>query len=192
MAKPLVAIIMGSDSDFAIMQDALSVLDSFSIPYTVTIASAHRCLNRTVSFAKNAEKRGIKVIIAGAGWAAHLAGVIAAETTLPVLGVPIDSSPLHGFDALLSMVQMPGGVPVATMSVGKAGAKNAAICAAEILALHDPTLQKKLKLYKKKLYRDVVAKDNILAKKMKRGEQVTNTLESKNVVRRQKGGSKQN
>ncbi len=112
MNNPLVAVVMGSDSDLPVMNEAVNVLDSFGIPYEITISSAHRSPERTSGFSKNARSRGIKVIIAGAGWAAHLAGVIASETTLPVLGVPIDSSPLNGLDALLATVQMPGGVPV--------------------------------------------------------------------------------
>ena len=126
MKKPLVGIVMGSDSDLPVMDEALKVLDFFSIDYEVTISSAHRTPERTSEFSKNARTRGFDVIIAGAGWAAHLAGVIASETILPVIGVPIDSSPLNGFDALLSTVQMPGGIPVATMCIGKAGAKNLA------------------------------------------------------------------
>lgn len=166
MKKPLVAIVMGSDSDLPVMKDALQTLDSFDIPYEVTIASAHRTPQRTASFSRAAKKRGIEVIIAGAGWAAHLAGVIASETTLPVLGVPIDSSPLSGLDALLSMVQMPSGVPVATMTIGKAGAKNAAVFAAQILALKYPAIQKKLTVYKKKLAHDVTKKSDALTKKL--------------------------
>jgi len=170
MKKPLVAIVMGSDSDMQVMQEASHMLDRFGIPYSVTVTSAHRCPQRTASFARNAKKDGIQVIIAGAGWAAHLAGVIAAETTLPVLGVPIDSSPLHGLDALLSMVQMPGGVPVATMTVGRAGAKNAAVFAAEILALKDPSLQRKLAAYKRDLAREVEKKDKALKAKRSTGK----------------------
>lgn len=135
---------MGSDSDLPVMEEAVKVLKGFSIPYEVTVSSAHRTPARTSRYAKTAEKRGIKVIIAGAGSAAHLAGFIAAETTLPVIGVPIDSSPLNGLDALLSTVQMPGGVPVATMAIGRAGAKNAAIFAAEVLSLSDPALRSAL------------------------------------------------
>ncbi|MFQ5465598.1 MAG: 5-(carboxyamino)imidazole ribonucleotide mutase [Thermodesulfobacteriota bacterium] len=144
MAKPVVGIVMGSDSDLPVMEEAVKVLKGFSIPYEVTVSSAHRTPARTSRYAKTAEKRGIKVIIAGAGSAAHLAGFIAAETTLPVIGVPIDSSPLNGLDALLSTVQMPGGVPVATMAIGRAGAKNAAIFAAEVLSLSDPALRSAL------------------------------------------------
>ncbi len=141
MAKPLVGILMGSDSDLPVMGEAVNILKDFGVPYEVTVSSAHRTPARTSRYAKTAEKRGIKVIIAGAGAAAHLAGFIAAETTLPVLGVPIDSSPLNGLDSLLSTVQMPGGVPVASMAIGKAGAKNAGIFALEILALSDAKLR---------------------------------------------------
>ena len=166
MHKPLVGIIMGSDSDLPLMQEALKILDAFAIAYEVHIASAHRTPARTSQFSKTARDRGIEVIIAGAGWAAHLAGVIAAETTLPVIGVPIDSSSLKGLDALLSMVQMPGGIPVATMTIGKAGAKNAALFATQILALKYPELQQKLSGYKKKMAADVETKDEALQEKL--------------------------
>ncbi|MBI5560363.1 MAG: 5-(carboxyamino)imidazole ribonucleotide mutase [Deltaproteobacteria bacterium] len=148
MAKPLVLIVMGSDSDLAVMEEAEKALRVFDIPYEITISSAHRTPERTSLYAKNAEKRGIKVIIAGAGAAAHLAGFMAAAATLPVIGVPIDSGALNGLDSLLSTVQMPGGVPVATMALGKQGAKNAGILAAEILALSDKGLAGKLKEYR--------------------------------------------
>lgn len=158
MPKPLVGILMGSDSDLPIMEEAVKVLKEFGIPYEITISSAHRSPKRTSEYARSAADRGIKVIIAGAGSAAHLAGFIAAETTLPVIGVPIDSSPLKGMDALLSTVQMPGGVPVAAMAIGKAGAKNAGIFAAQIIAVSDKKLQNKLKDFKAKQARDVEAK----------------------------------
>jgi 5-(carboxyamino)imidazole ribonucleotide mutase len=166
MQKPLVGIIMGSDSDLPLMQEALKILDAFGIAYEVHISSAHRTPERTSRFAKTARDRGIEVIIAGAGWAAHLAGVIAAETTLPVIGVPIDSSSLKGLDALLSMVQMPGGIPVATMTIGKAGAKNAALFASQILALKYPELQQMLLDYKQKMAAEVEAKDAALQKQL--------------------------
>ncbi len=156
--KPLVGIVMGSDSDLSVMEEAVHVLKKFNIPYEITVSSAHRTPRRTSLYAQNAEKRGIKIIIAGAGSAAHLAGFIAAETTLPVIGVPIESSPLKGLDALLSTVQMPGGVPVASMAIGKAGAKNAGIFAAEILSLSDPKLASALKNYKKEIERQVLEK----------------------------------
>lgn len=150
MSKPLVGILMGSDSDLPIMEEAVKVLKEFEIPYEITVSSAHRSPKRTSEYARGAADRGIKVIIAGAGSAAHLAGFIAAETILPVIGVPIDSSSLKGMDALLSTVQMPGGVPVAAMAIGKAGAKNAGIFAAQILATADKGLHEKLKAYKEK------------------------------------------
>lgn len=158
MAKPFVGILMGSDSDLPIMEETAKILKEFSIPYEMTISSAHRSPKKTSEYAKSAAEKGIKVIIAGAGSAAHLAGFIAAETILPVIGVPIDSSPLKGMDALLSTVQMPGGVPVAAMAIGKAGAKNAGILAVQILALADKKLQAKLKTYKAKQAKDVEEK----------------------------------
>jgi phosphoribosylaminoimidazole carboxylase PurE protein len=146
--KPLIGIIMGSDSDLPTMQEAVKVLKQFEIPYEIGVYSAHRSPHRTNEYVRSARDRGLKLIIAGAGSSAHLAGVTAAETTLPVIGVPIDSSPLSGFDALLSTVQMPPGVPVATMGVGKSGATNAAIFAIEVLALGDDRLAGKLAEYK--------------------------------------------
>ena len=142
---------MGSDSDLEIMSETAAVLKEFGIPFEMTIASAHRSPKRAARFASSALKRGIKVIIAGAGHAAHLAGAMAAHTRLPVIGVPIDSSALQGFDALLSTAQMPPGVPVATMAIGKPGARNAGILAVQILALADPGIGKKLEKYKQKM-----------------------------------------
>lgn len=162
--KPLVGIVMGSDSDLAVMEEAGKVLDSFGIGYEITIASAHRSPDKTREYIHSAEKNGIKIIIAGAGWAAHLAGVIAAETTMPVIGVPIDSSPLLGLDSILSILQMPSGIPVAAMALGKGGAKNAAILAVQILAVSDESLQKKLRAYKKKLADEVEEKDKKIKK----------------------------
>lgn len=158
MAKPFVGILMGSDSDLPVMKEAADVLKGFGIPFEVTISSAHRSPKRTSEYAKSAASRGIRVIIAGAGSAAHLAGFIAAETAVPVIGVPIDSSSLKGMDALLSTVQMPAGVPVATMAIGKAGAKNAGIFAAQIIAVGNKRLQAKLKAFKEKLASDVEEK----------------------------------
>ncbi|MBF0211859.1 MAG: phosphoribosylamine--glycine ligase [Desulfamplus sp.] len=146
---PRVGVIMGSDSDLPIMEEALKILKKFDIPYEVTVASAHRTPARAEEFAKSARKKGMGVIIAGAGHAAHLAGVLAAHTTLPVLGVPIDSSALQGLDSLLSTVQMPPGVPVATVAIGKPGAINAGVLAAQILAVSDSELAAKLDKYKK-------------------------------------------
>ena len=155
MTKPLVGIVMGSVSDRSIMEEAGGILKRFEVPYEMTVASAHRSPERAKEFARSAHKRGLKVIIAGAGGAAHLAGSIAAETVLPVIGVPIDSSPLQGMDALLATVQMPGGVPVATMAVGKAGARNAGLLAIQILAFQQPELHKKFLEYKEEMARQV-------------------------------------
>ena len=160
--QPLVSIVMGSDSDLEVMREAAKALDDFGIPYEMDITSAHRSPARTSEFARQAAGRGIKVIIAGAGGAAHLAGVIAAETTLPVIGVPMPSSSLQGLDALLATVQMPAGIPVATLAIGKAGATNAGILAAQILALSDPALAKKMAAHKEKLARGVEEKSNRL------------------------------
>jgi len=157
-SKPRIEIVMGSDSDLEIMKEAVDVLKRFGIPYDMTVASAHRSPQRAVALASSAYKRGIKVIIAGAGHAAHLAGVLAAHTHLPVIGVPIDSSCLQGMDALLSTVQMPPGVPVATVSIGKAGARNAGILAAQILAVSDAELVQKLEDFKKELAEQVEQK----------------------------------
>jgi phosphoribosylaminoimidazole carboxylase PurE protein len=154
----LIGIIMGSDSDLPTMQEAVRVFRQFEIPFEIGVYSAHRSPHRTVEYVKTARDRGLKMIIAGAGASAHLAGVTAAETTLPVIGVPIDSSPLSGFDALLSTVQMPPGVPVATMGVGKSGAANAAIFAVQILALNDAGLTRKLAEYKEQLEKSVAEK----------------------------------
>ncbi len=165
--KTLVGVVMGSDSDLPIMDEALKALDSFGIPYEVTISSAHRSPQRTSRYAKTAVERGIEVIIVGAGGAAHLAGVIAAETPLPVIGIPIDSSPLKGLDSLLSTVQMPGGIPVATMSIGRSGARNAAILAAQILSLKYPDIRQKIVSFKKGLEQQVDSKAKELEKKFK-------------------------
>jgi len=162
LQKPRVGIIMGSKSDLEIMRESSLMLDSFKIPYEMTILSAHRTPDETAAYAASAEKRGIGVIIAGAGGAAHLAGVVAAHSLLPVIGVPIDSSPLNGLDALLATVQMPGGIPVATVAIGKAGAKNAAILAAQILATGDKTLKTKLRRYRTKLSKAVLDSANDL------------------------------
>jgi phosphoribosylaminoimidazole carboxylase PurE protein len=149
--KPQVLIIMGSDSDYAVMEGAEEILKKLKVPYETTIASAHRTPARAIKLALEAEGKGIEVIIAGAGMAAHLAGVIAAHTLIPVIGVPIDSSPLNGLDSLLSTVQMPAGVPVAAMAIGKAGAKNAAILSAQIVAKKDLKLAQRLKDYRQNL-----------------------------------------
>jgi len=165
--KAKVLIIMGSDSDLPVMENTSKTLEEFNIPYHMTVSSAHRTPERTLKLVKNAEKDGVEVIIAGAGAAAHLAGVIASHTTLPVIGVPIDSSPLEGLDALYSTVQMPPGIPVATMAVGRAGAKNAGIFAAQILGLKDTGISSALKEYKKKMAKDVEEKAKMVEKKSK-------------------------
>ncbi|MEE9259074.1 MAG: 5-(carboxyamino)imidazole ribonucleotide mutase [Nitrospinaceae bacterium] len=161
-AKPRVGIMMGSDSDYSVMSEASKILDQFGVAHEVLVTSAHRTPARTKKYVDQSRKRGIQVLIAGAGAAAHLAGVVAAETTLPVIGVPIGSSPLQGFDSLLSTAQMPGGVSVATMAIGKAGAKNAGIMAVQILALNDAKLTKKLDQYKKDMAKQVEAKNRKL------------------------------
>jgi len=143
-SPPLVAVIMGSRSDWETMRHASETLDQFGIPHECQVVSAHRTPQRMFQYAGQAEERGLKVIIAGAGGAAHLPGMVASETNLPVIGVPMQSRALQGLDSLLSIVQMPGGVPVATMAIGVAGAKNAAILAARILALGDPLLAQRL------------------------------------------------
>lgn len=160
---PLVGLVMGSDSDLAVMEPAIGIFKKFGIPFSMSVASAHRSPEKATAFAQGAAGRGMKVIIAGAGHAAHLAGVIAAHTTLPVIGVPIDSSALKGLDALLSTVQMPPGIPVATMALGKPGAKNAAILAAQILALADSSLAQRLLDFKQEMAREVEAKDKALS-----------------------------
>ncbi len=151
MKKPVVGIIMGSKSDLPTMNEAVGILEEFGIGYELRILSAHRTPEATHFYAQEAESRGIKVIIAGAGGAAHLAGIIAAYTPLPVIGVPIETKYLKGIDSLFSTVQMPAGVPVATMAIGKSGAKNAAILCAQILALSNEKVQRRLKSYKRKL-----------------------------------------
>jgi 5-(carboxyamino)imidazole ribonucleotide mutase len=160
--KPLVSIVMGSDSDLEIMNDCAKSLDGFGIPYEIDVTSAHRAPRKTAKFANEAAGRGIKVIIAAAGGAAHLAGVIAAESTLPVIGVPIPSTSLQGMDSLLATVQMPAGIPVATVAIGKAGATNAAILAAQILALSDVEMAKKMTMHKEKLAAGVEEKSRKL------------------------------
>jgi 5-(carboxyamino)imidazole ribonucleotide mutase len=158
----LVSVVIGSDSDLPVMKEAASILEEFDIPHEVYLTSAHRSPERTLSFAKKAAERGIKIIIVGAGAAAHLAGVIASNTHLPVIGVPIDSSSLNGLDALFSTLQMPGGVPVATMAIGKSGAKNAALLAARVLALEDNDLREKLDAYVKAMAQAIEEKQKTL------------------------------
>jgi 5-(carboxyamino)imidazole ribonucleotide mutase len=159
---PKVLIMMGSDSDLEVMQEAADILAKFGVPYEVRISSAHRSPVRTMSLASEAAGRGIRIIIAGAGMAAHLAGVIAAKTTLPVIGVPMPGGALNGVDALFSTVQMPAGIPVATMAIGKAGAKNAGIFAVQVLALTDARLDAALGVYRSEMDQEVEAKDAAL------------------------------
>lgn len=154
----LVGVVMGSESDLTIMKESMEVLKSFGLPYEAYLTSAHRSPERTAAYARGAEERGLKAIIVGAGAAAHLAGVIASHTLLPVIGVPIDATSLSGLDALLSTVQMPGGIPVATMAIGKAGARNAALMAVRILALESRTLHNRLMAYVEQMAKDVEAK----------------------------------
>jgi phosphoribosylamine--glycine ligase len=163
--RPQVLIVMGSEYDMPIMEEAGKILKELGIAYTMTVASAHRTPERTMQLANKAEKEGIEVIIAGAGMAAHLAGVVASHTTLPVIGVPIDSSSLNGLDALLSTVQMPPGVPVGAMAIGKAGAKNAAIFSAQIIGRKDPKVARRLKEYKKKMSEKVEKRAKELRRK---------------------------
>ncbi len=162
MNEPLVSIVMGSDSDLEIMREAAKALEGFGIAYEIDVTSAHRSPDRTAEYARGAAKRGVRVIIAGAGGAAHLAGVIAAHTTLPVIGVPIPSTSLNGLDSLLATVQMPAGIPVATVAIGKPGATNAGILAAQILGLSDRDIAKKLDDHKKKLASGVEEKSKKL------------------------------
>lgn len=150
MSKPLVAIIMGSDSDWPVMKNAAQMLADFGVPYEAKVVSAHRTPDLMFAFAENAANQGYQVIIAGAGGAAHLPGMVAAKTTLPVLGVPVPSKHLQGQDSLLSIVQMPKGIPVATFAIGDAGAANAGLFAVSILANHDATLAGKLAQFRAK------------------------------------------
>lgn len=153
MAHPVVGIVMGSESDREVMGEAEKLLDRFGIGYETVVSSAHRNPQKTRDYAQSAKDRGLKVIIAGAGMAAHLAGVIASETDLPVVGVPLEGSALNGLDALYSMVQMPAGVPVGTMAIGRAGAKNAAVFAAQVLALSDEEVARQLRQFKEEMAR---------------------------------------
>jgi 5-(carboxyamino)imidazole ribonucleotide mutase len=167
MANPLVGVVMGSDSDWSVMSDAAQSLKEFGIEYEVEVLSAHRTPEKMIEWGKAAASRGIKVIIAGAGGAAHLPGMLASVTTLPVIGVPVSLSKLDGMDSLLSIVQMPGGIPVATVSIG--GAKNAGILAARILGTNDPALEKKLIEYGKSLASLVAEKNDQLKAEIARG-----------------------
>lgn len=167
MSTPLVSIVMGSDSDLEIMREAGKALEPFGISYEMDVTSAHRSPHRTADYAEKAASRGVRVIIAGAGGAAHLAGVIAAHTTLPVIGVPIPSTSLNGMDSLLATVQMPAGIPVATVAIGKPGATNAGILAAQILALSDAGIAKKMEAHKEKLASGVEEKSKKMQNSLK-------------------------
>src|SRR5437667_7634302 len=167
MSKPAVSIVMGSDSDLEIMREAGKALEGFGIAYEIDVTSAHRSPDRTAEFARRAAGRGIRIVIAGAGGAAHLAGVIAAHTTLPVIGVPIPSTSLNGMDSLLATVQMPAGIPVATVAIGKPGATNAGILAAQIIALGDSSVAKRLQGHKEMLANSVEEKSRKLRRSLK-------------------------
>jgi len=153
--KPLVGIIVGSDSDLPLVQETINLLEGFEIPYEITIGSAHRTPEKVTEFVSNAVENGIKVIIAAAGSAAHLPGVVASKTILPVIGIPVDSGPLNGVDALYSIVQMPAGIPVASMAIGRAGARNAGIFAAQILAITNKKIAQSLMEFRQKMAEDV-------------------------------------
>lgn len=168
-AQPKVGILMGSNSDLEVMREAEKRLDQFGIPYETRILSAHRTPDKAADYARTAEQRGLEVIIAGAGAAAHLAGAIAANTTLPVIGVPIDSSSLKGVDALLATVQMPAGIPVATMAIGKPGAANAGILAAQIIARKDAKVSTKLAEFKREMAAGVEERDRKLQSEKRHG-----------------------
>ena len=160
--KVVVAVIMGSDSDLPVMKEAVAQLKELGIPYEVKILSAHRSPEETLKYARGAKKKGLKVIIAGAGGAAHLAGVVASHTTIPVIGVPLENSPLKGIDALCATVQMPSGVPVATMAMGRSGARNAGILAGEILALSNKRIDQKLVQLRKEMALKIKKKNKSL------------------------------
>jgi phosphoribosylaminoimidazole carboxylase PurE protein len=166
--SPAVAVVMGSDSDWPVMAETAKLLAQFDVDFSVDVMSAHRTPNRAQAWASTAAERGVKVIVAAAGGAAHLAGVVAAHTTLPVIGVPLTGWALDGLDALLSTVQMPGGVPVATVAIGKAGARNAAILAVEILALADESLGKKLEAYRDEMGEAVRKKSEQVAEEARK------------------------
>lgn len=156
MSNAQVAILMGSRNDAEVMKAAAKILDEFGIGYEMRVLSAHRTPNETREYVEHAESRGIEVLIAGAGFAAHLAGALAAHTVLPVIGVPIDSSPLAGVDALYATVQMPSGIPVATMTIGRSGAKNAGLFAVQILSRKNPVLVDRLRDYRERMRQDIL------------------------------------
>ena len=159
MQQPLVAVIMGSKSDWDTMRHAVEMLDRFGVPHEAKIVSAHRTPQWMVEYASSAVERGFEIIIAGAGGAAHLPGMTAANTLLPVLGVPVESKALSGMDSLLSIVQMPGGIPVGTLAIGKSGAQNAALLAVAMLANHDPVLRDKLREFREEQAKKVRSED---------------------------------
>jgi len=165
-AHPTVLVLMGSDSDWEVMSESRKALDEMGIECEVHVSSAHRTPERTGKLAREAAGRGIQVVICGAGAAAHLAGVVAAETELPVLGVPLAASDLKGLDALLATAQMPGGVPVGTLAIGKAGARNAGLLAARIIARADPVVAEKVRAQRKRMADEVLVKDAALQKKL--------------------------
>jgi len=165
--QPLVTILMGSDSDFDIMQETARILHRFHVPFELMVSSAHRTPERTAEIARTARDRGIQAIICGAGAAAHLAGVVASETTLPVIAVPIDATSLRGLDALLSSVQMPGGIPVATMAIGKAGARNAGLFVVEMLSTRNPDLADALDRYRADFRATVEKKSEAVQEKLR-------------------------
>lgn len=169
-AHPRVGIVMGSDSDWPIMSEAGSVLSHLGIAWEATVASAHRTPARARAWAEAAQRKGYAAIIVGAGAAAHLGGVIAAEVNIPVIGVPIDATPLNGLDALLSIVQMPGGIPVACMAVGKAGARNAGVFAAQIIATADRQVADRLARYRAEMVAEVERKAQALEARIAKGE----------------------
>lgn len=162
MSQPKVAVIMGSTSDWKTMKKACQVLDELDVAYEAKVVSAHRTPDEMFGFAESAEEKGFEVIIAGAGGAAHLPGMVAAKTVLPVIGVPVRSSSLNGLDSLLSIVQMPAGVPVATVAIGEAGAANAGLLAAEILAINDTKLRKRLKKRREEIRKTVLESSDLL------------------------------
>ena len=157
MTAPKVGILMGSKSDLGVMEGAAKTLEQFEVPFDMKVRSAHRTPQETAEYVRSAESRGIQVLIAGAGFAAHLAGALAAHSSLPIIAIPLDSSPLQGLDSLLASVQMPQGVPVACMTIGKAGAVNAALFAIQILSLSDPDLAEKFREYRKQMQEKTLA-----------------------------------
>ncbi|APG23844.1 MAG: 5-(carboxyamino)imidazole ribonucleotide mutase [Syntrophotalea acetylenica] len=165
--SPKVLIVMGSDSDCPVLEETAKILEQFAIPFEMRIASAHRSPRKTADLVEAAAGRGIQVIIAAAGLAAHLPGVVAAGTILPVIGVPMGGGPLNGVDALYAIVQMPAGIPVATTAIGRTGARNAALLAAQILALSDPTLSEKLLAFRERMACEIEEKDQKLQRRDK-------------------------